>query len=96
MPETDNNERSIKTIRWIPVEEALPTYAQEVLVMGPAGGIEHGYFRKIIDENRQLWKWTTKGRGWKTVRWWIARDTLPPMPKYGKSLAVEYIEQEDK
>jgi hypothetical protein len=80
----------MKEIRWIPVEEKLPSYGEEVIMLGPRGGLYCGFFRNLDGDDPGCWEWTSS-IGYRKVSWWMPRSMLPPMPVDGQSL-VWYCE----
>ena len=67
---------------WIPSKEHLPAYGEEVLTLGPNGGLDNGFFIGVASAGRpESWDW--KKNSVKTVKYWMPRSALPPMPKNG-------------
>ena len=65
---------------WIPSKDCLPIMGQEVLTLGPKGGIDCGFFRGVEDPRRpEHWDW--KKYTVRRVKYWMPRSALPPMPE---------------
>jgi len=79
----------MKEIRWISSGEYLPSYGQEVITLGPKGGMLCGFYRHVVGGFPDRWEWP--GGGVRRVRWWMPREMLPPMPVDGQS-PIRYCE----
>lgn len=64
---------------WIPSEDCLPTIGEEIITLGPNGGIDCGRYKGLSDTRRDKWNW--KQHTVKTVKYWLPRKSLPEPPK---------------
>lgn len=64
---------------WIPSEDCLPVNGEEVITLGPNGGMECGFYRGLCGTKRDKWEW--KKHTVRTVKYWMPRKALPEPPK---------------
>lgn len=64
---------------WIPPEDCLPTIGEEIITLGPNGGMDCGHYKGLSDTRRDKWNW--KQHTVKTVKYWLPRKSLPEPPK---------------
>lgn len=67
---------------WIPSEDCLPVNGEEVITLGPNGGMECGFYRGLCGTKRDKWEW--KKHTVRTVKYWMPRKALPEPPKEEK------------
>ena len=67
---------------WIPSEDCLPTIGEEIITLGPNGGMDCGYYKGLSGTLRDKWNW--KQHTVKTVKYWLPRKSLPEPPKGGR------------
>jgi hypothetical protein len=68
--------------RWIPSEDCLPTIGDEIITLGPNGGMDCGHYKGLSGTRRDKWNW--KQHTVKTVKYWLPRKSLPQPPKEDK------------
>ena len=64
---------------WIPSEDCLPTIGEEIITLGPNGGMDCGYYKGLSGTRRDKWNW--KQHTVKTVKYWLPRKSIPEPPK---------------
>ena len=64
---------------WIPAEDCLPVNGEEIITLGPNGGMECGFFRGLCGTHKDKWEW--KKHTVRTVKFWMPRKALPQPPK---------------
>ena len=64
---------------WIPSEDCLPTIGEEIITLGPNGGLDCGYYKGLSGTRRDKWNW--KQHTVKTVKYWLPRKSIPEPPK---------------
>lgn len=69
-------------LEWISVYDDLPHYGDEVIVLGPRGGLSCGYYRGCLTGKPDKWDWRLNTI--KTVKYWMPREAMPPMPPVRK------------
>lgn len=67
--------------KWIPSEDYLPQNGEEIITLGPAGGMEIGFYRGLSGTRKDGWNW--KKHTVRTVKFWLPRKALPEPPKEG-------------
>ena len=63
---------------WIPSEDCLPTIGEEIITLGPNGGMDCGYYKGLSGTRRDKWNW--KQHTVKTVKYWLPRKSIPEPP----------------
>lgn len=65
--------------RWIPSEDCLPTIGEEIITLGPNGGMDCGHYKGLSGTRRDKWNW--KQHTVKTVKYWLPLKSLPQPPE---------------